>query len=140
MHGETAAAASFSRRLVKEKDAGRPLDPVIDDMNKLVKEYHDYSRPAYCAQHGLVDEVARLKQRPGLTADSVAMRTVGYRQVWAMLAGEYDFETMREKAVIATAQLAKRQMTWLRKEKECNFFDPKSVKLLNMLKNLRYLL
>jgi glutaconyl-CoA decarboxylase len=60
MHGETAAAASFSRRLVKEKDAGRPLEPVIDDMNKLVQEYNDYSRPAYCAKHGLVDEVAKL--------------------------------------------------------------------------------
>ncbi len=60
MHGETAAAASFSRRLVKEKDAGRPLEPVIEEMNKLVKEYHDYSRPTYCAQHGLVDEVAKM--------------------------------------------------------------------------------
>jgi tRNA A37 N6-isopentenylltransferase MiaA len=47
---------------------------------------------------------------------------------------------MREKAIIATAQLAKRQMTWLRKENECNFFDPQSVKLLNLLKNLRSLL
>jgi glutaconyl-CoA decarboxylase len=60
MHGETAAAASFSRRLVKEKNAGRPLEPVIEEMNKLVKEYHDYSRPTYCAQHGLVDEVAKM--------------------------------------------------------------------------------
>jgi glutaconyl-CoA decarboxylase len=62
MHGETAAAASFSRRLVKEKDAGRPLEPVIDEMNKLVKEYYDYSRPVYCAQHGLVDEVAKVTE------------------------------------------------------------------------------
>jgi glutaconyl-CoA decarboxylase len=60
MHGETAAAASFSRRLVKEKAAGRPLEPIIEEMNKLVKEYYDYSRPAYCAQHGLVDEVAKM--------------------------------------------------------------------------------
>ena len=60
MHGETAAAASFSRRLVKEKDAGRPLEPIIEEMNKLVKEYYDNSRPIYCAQHGLVDEIAKL--------------------------------------------------------------------------------
>ena len=60
MHGETAAAASFSRRLVKEKDAGRPLEPVIEEMNKLVKEYYDNSRPTYCAQYGLVDEVAKM--------------------------------------------------------------------------------
>ncbi len=62
MHGETAAAASFSRRLVKEKDAGRPLEPVIEAMNKMVQEYHDNSRPAYCARHGLVDEIAPMNQ------------------------------------------------------------------------------
>ena len=60
MHGETAAAASYSRRLVKEKAAGKPLEPVIDSMNKLAQEYYDYSRPAYCAKHGLVDEVVNL--------------------------------------------------------------------------------
>ena len=62
MHGETAAAASFSRRLVKEESAGRPLEPIIEEMNKLVKEYHDYSRPVYCARHGLVDEVAKVTE------------------------------------------------------------------------------
>jgi len=60
MHGETAAAASYSRRLVKEKNAGRPLEPVIDAMNKLAKEYHENSRPIYCAQHGFVDEVVQM--------------------------------------------------------------------------------
>ncbi|MDQ1238744.1 MAG: glutaconyl-CoA decarboxylase subunit alpha [Thermodesulfobacteriota bacterium] len=57
MHGETAAAASFARRLVKEKDSGRPLQPIIDKMNALAKQYHDQSRPLYCAKNGLVDEV-----------------------------------------------------------------------------------
>jgi glutaconyl-CoA decarboxylase subunit alpha len=64
MHGETAAAAAFARRLVKEKDAGKPLDPVIDKMNALARQYLDQSRPVYCAQAGLVDEVvpmARLR-------------------------------------------------------------------------------
>ncbi|MDJ0911933.1 MAG: carboxyl transferase domain-containing protein [Desulfobacterales bacterium] len=60
MHGETAAAASFSRRLVKEKDAGKPLGPVIEKMNQMVQAYHDYSRPIYCAQKGFVDEVANM--------------------------------------------------------------------------------
>ena len=60
MHGETAAAASYSRRLVKEKAAGKPLEPIIDSMNKLAQEYYDYSRPAYCAKHGLVDEIVNL--------------------------------------------------------------------------------
>ncbi len=62
MHGETAAAATYSRRLVKEKDAGKSLDPVIDSMNKLAQEYHDNSRPVYCAKHGLVDEVIPMNE------------------------------------------------------------------------------
>ncbi len=57
MHGETASVASFARRLVKEKDAGKPLQPVIDKMNALAQEYYDKSRPAYCAKQGFVDEV-----------------------------------------------------------------------------------
>lgn len=60
MHGETAAVASFARRLVKEKDAGKPLAPVIEAMNRIVKEYYDKSRPAYCAKMGLVDEVVKM--------------------------------------------------------------------------------
>jgi glutaconyl-CoA decarboxylase len=59
MHGETAAAASYARRLVKEKDAGKPLGPVIDKMNEMVKHYEETSKPIYCAKKGFVDEVIR---------------------------------------------------------------------------------
>jgi glutaconyl-CoA decarboxylase len=59
MHGETAAAASYARRLVKEKDAGKSLGPVIDKMNEMVKHYEETSRPFYCAKKGFVDEVIR---------------------------------------------------------------------------------
>jgi glutaconyl-CoA decarboxylase len=58
MHGETASVAAFARRLVKEQDAGRPIQPVIDKMNALAQQYHDQSRPIYSAQRGYVDEVA----------------------------------------------------------------------------------
>jgi glutaconyl-CoA decarboxylase len=57
MHGETAAAAAFARRLVKEKDAGNPIEPVIEKMNALAQQYYDQSRPIYCAKAGLVDEI-----------------------------------------------------------------------------------
>ena len=57
MHGETAAAASFARRLVKEKEAGQPLQPVIEKMNALAADYNAKSRPGYCAKMGFVDEV-----------------------------------------------------------------------------------
>ncbi|KUG03420.1 acetyl-coenzyme a carboxyl transferase alpha / beta chain [hydrocarbon metagenome] len=60
MHGETAAAATYCRRLVKEQDAGQPLEPIIDKMNGIVKDYYDKSRPVFCAKKGFVDEVANL--------------------------------------------------------------------------------
>jgi len=62
MHGETAAAATYSRRLVKEKAAGPPVVPGVEKMNQMAQEYHDNSRPFYCAQEGFVDEVARMNQ------------------------------------------------------------------------------
>ncbi len=60
MHGETAAVATYSRRLVKEKEAGNSLDPVIDSMNKLSELYYDQSRPVACAKRGLVDEIVKM--------------------------------------------------------------------------------
>ena len=65
MHGETAAAASFSRRLVKENSAGRPLGPVIEKMNEMVNNYKDNSRPIYCAKKGFVDEISPLNKLRG---------------------------------------------------------------------------
>jgi glutaconyl-CoA decarboxylase len=60
MHGETAAAASYARRLVKEDEAGRDLTPILDKMNQMVQDYQDKSRPAYCAKVGFVDEIVPL--------------------------------------------------------------------------------
>lgn len=62
MHGETAAVAAFSRRLVREKEAGRPLQPVLDQMNAMVRQYQEESRPVYCARRGFVDEVVRFEE------------------------------------------------------------------------------
>ncbi len=61
MHGETAAVATYARRAIKEKDSGRPLEPVAQKMNEMAQKYYDTSRPAYCARHGFVDEVVDLK-------------------------------------------------------------------------------
>lgn len=60
MHSETAAAAMYSRRLMKDHEAGKDLQPTIDAMNAMIQDYHDKSRPSYCAQHGFVDEVVEL--------------------------------------------------------------------------------
>lgn len=63
---------------------------------------------------GFEDEVRALYHRGDLSPDLPAIRSVGYRQMWQYIAGEISFETMRETAIAATRQLAKRQLTWLR--------------------------
>ncbi|MDH4192084.1 MAG: tRNA (adenosine(37)-N6)-dimethylallyltransferase MiaA [Betaproteobacteria bacterium] len=63
---------------------------------------------------GLVEELAGLRERHRLAADMPSMRCVGYRQAWDYLQGRCDRATMRDKAIAATRQLAKRQFTWLR--------------------------
>jgi tRNA dimethylallyltransferase len=63
---------------------------------------------------GFVDEVQDLYRRGDLHLDLPALRAVGYRQMWGYLQGDYDLDRARELALIATRQLAKRQLTWLR--------------------------
>ncbi|MDA1064145.1 MAG: tRNA (adenosine(37)-N6)-dimethylallyltransferase MiaA [Proteobacteria bacterium] len=75
-------------------------------------------------RNGFVDEVAGLMQRPALTPELPSMRAVGYRQVWAHLTGQYALEEAQYRALVATRQLAKRQITWLRSETELFSCDP----------------
>jgi len=72
---------------------------------------------------GFIDEVKGLFARPDLNANLPAMRAVGYRQAWQWLQGQCTFEEMREKAIAATRQLAKRQLTWLRRESAALWYD-----------------
>jgi tRNA dimethylallyltransferase len=65
-------------------------------------------------ESGFVAEVANLRARGDLTKELPAMRTVGYRQIWGHLEGAYDWQEARRRALVATRQLAKRQLTWLR--------------------------
>lgn len=69
-------------------------------------------------EQGLVEEVRRLRARGDLDASLPAIRAVGYRQVWEYLEGQTDHATMVDKALAATRQLAKRQLTWLRSWRE----------------------
>ena len=74
-------------------------------------------------KEGLVEEVRGLFVRGDLNASLPAIRAVGYRQVWSYLQGDMDYDVMREKGIIATRQLAKRQFTWLRKLDVGKSFD-----------------
>ncbi|SNX27981.1 tRNA dimethylallyltransferase [Polynucleobacter meluiroseus] len=73
---------------------------------------------------GLLEEVEKLRTNTKLNADLPAIRAVGYRQVWEYLAGDTNLEQMRYKALAATRQLGKRQLTWLRAIAGRNIFDP----------------
>ena len=64
--------------------------------------------------NGLIDEVKKLYERGDLSLSHPAMRSVNYRQIWYYLAGDLSYHSMLERAIIATRQLAKRQMTWIR--------------------------
>jgi tRNA dimethylallyltransferase len=74
-------------------------------------------------EQGLVEEVKALFNRGDLMEKMPSIRAVGYRQVWSYLSGEYDYDTMVEKGIVATRQLAKRQFTWLRRETDATGFE-----------------
>ncbi len=76
-------------------------------------------------EEGLIEEVEQLRrERPALDFDCPAMRAVGYRQVWQFLDGKLDRQELTVRAVAATRQLAKRQLTWLRKFNDALWYDP----------------
>ncbi|HIQ06945.1 MAG TPA: tRNA (adenosine(37)-N6)-dimethylallyltransferase MiaA [Thiotrichaceae bacterium] len=67
---------------------------------------------------GFIPEVEKLHARGDLSIDMPSMRCVGYRQAWEYLEGENDYNHMKKRAIVSTRQLAKRQLTWLRSEKD----------------------
>jgi tRNA dimethylallyltransferase len=86
--------------------------------------------------NGFVEELRRLRGRPGLSADSASMRAVGYRQLWSCLDGDMSPDEAHRRVLYATRQLAKRQITWLRSEPDLNVFDPLEVNVLASIRSL----
>ncbi len=84
-------------------------------------------------EDGLVDEVRNLRRRPHLTRESLAMRTVGYREIWAHLDNCDDRTDVNEvfrKVLVATRQLARKQITWLRQRSASEFRQARSVEFM----------
>ena len=81
-------------------------------------------------EKGLLAEVEKLVLRGDLNDKMPAIRAVGYREAWAYFQGDYALETMTEKAIIATRQLAKRQFTWLRRETDAHLLVTGEINLL----------
>ncbi len=89
-------------------------------------------------KQGFVEEVKTLFAREDLHEDLPSIRCVGYRQVWQYLQGDIDYDEMIERGIIATRQLAKRQITWLRSWPDLNWLDTEDPNLLqSALKILR---
>ena len=82
-------------------------------------------------QEGFVDEVRALYERGDLNPQMPSVRCVGYRQVWSYLENEWDYPMMLDKGIVATRQLAKRQITWLRSWEDLHWLMTEDKDILN---------
>jgi len=99
---------------------------IPEDRAKLHKQIE--KRFLEMVDSGFLHEAKRLFERRDLEEDMTSMRSVGYRQAWLFLDEEYDYEAFIYKGLVATRQLAKRQLTWLRKEEGLLVIDPYKTK------------
>ena len=88
-------------------------------------------------EQGFIDEVKSLHARGDLSADLPAIRAVGYRQVWEYLEGKLDRDEMSERAIIATRQLAKRQMTWMRSEPNITKYGAQNYQIETVISDVK---
>jgi len=101
----------------------RVIKIILSPFDRAVLHQRIETRYKIMMENGFIDEVRDLFANKHCHPDLPAIRAVGYRQAWAHLSGEYDQETLVEKAVIATRQMAKRQLTWLRAQDDGIWFD-----------------
>jgi len=111
-------------RQTSEPLADTPLKIALAPAERSVLHQRIEQRFDQMLKLGFIDEVEKLFMRGDLDVSLPSIRCVGYRQFWNYLSGGWDQEAAREKAIIATRQLAKRQMTWLRSEDKLNWIDP----------------
>lgn len=96
---------------------------IIAPFNRAVLHQRIEARYRTMLADGFVDEVKQLFERKDCHPLLPSIRAVGYRQAWSYLAGEYDQDTFIYKAIVATRQMAKRQITWLRAQQDGVWFD-----------------
>lgn len=100
---------------------------VVTPASRAVLHEQIAERAAAMLKQGLIEEVRELCARPALRADMPAMRSVGYRQVWQHLEHPVDTASLREQIIAATRQLAKRQLTGLRKFQRTLWYDSRGL-------------
>tara|TARA_R110001592_G_scaffold72699_1_gene222041 strand:+ start:10216 stop:11130 length:915 start_codon:yes stop_codon:yes gene_type:complete len=101
----------------------RIIKLILSPFDRAVLHQRIAQRYQTMVAKGFIDEVKALFNRKDCHPDLPSIRAVGYRQAWSHLAGEYDQDVMIEKAIIATRQMAKRQLTWLRAQPDGVWFD-----------------
>lgn len=121
--------SQWQRETVRQPFSFRVLKLVLAPRERAVLHERIERRFDAMLTEGFLDEVRRLRALPELQAhpavlDLPAIRAVGYRQAWEHLDGLTDAAEFRDRAVFATRQLAKRQLTWLRGELDARWFDP----------------
>ncbi|WP_200019296.1 tRNA (adenosine(37)-N6)-dimethylallyltransferase MiaA [Cobetia sp. cqz5-12] len=107
----------MSELLAEQPEAELPFHPIaiaLAPHDRAVLHERIETRFDQMLEQGFIAEVEALKARPELHAGLPSIRCVGYRQVWDFLDGHLSRDEMRERGIIATRQLAKRQLTWLR--------------------------
>jgi tRNA dimethylallyltransferase len=118
-----------------EQEEQKPDFPIVPMavMPKERSELHERIEMRFdiMLEQGFVDEVRQLWERGDLTLQMPSVRCVGYRQVWEYFSETWDYETMRFKGIVATRQLAKRQVTWLRGWENLTWMDTHDPKLLS---------
>lgn len=110
LHGDSGPGA-------KESDNSLPFSLgffAIQPPNRTVLHEKIAVRFRQMLRDGLVEEVQALHRRGDLSESLPSIKSVGYRQIWQYLEGHLDYDGMVERSIIATRQLAKRQLTWLR--------------------------
>lgn len=140
----------IQRALEVYRIAGRPLADLIAESEAHVPVF-DYWRVGLVPSdrkalgkriegrlermliNGFMDEIKRLYEYPGLTAEHPSMRAVGYRQLWPVAAGSQTLETARNQIVTATRRLAKRQLTWMRSFDFDETLDPQTDRIGKMV-------
>lgn len=108
----------------------RPVKVVLAPADRVVLHERIAKRFRVMLEGGLLEEVQRLYARGDLDESMPAIRAVGYRQVWAYLAGQCGWEVMVEQGIAATRQLAKRQYTWLRRETDALWCESQALEPL----------
>jgi len=128
-------------QLQKENSRGdalpfRIMKMAIGPEDRAVLHQRIAKRFKLMLEQGFIEEVETLYQRGDLHQDLPSIRAVGYRQAWDYLTGRLDYNDMVEKGIIATRQLAKRQLTWLRSESSLHRLDSLDKNLTSQALNL----